>query len=167
MRKVKYLTIGGLCTALAVLFQVMPVFLTEAALPLSILSIIPIYFVTRLNSRIGFQAYMASGLLIMFITVHEGLIFFFANGIAALSLATFTNQRSSKILCIVLSTMVLTCSLLILNFAIGFPLFGGDLSISYVYQSLLILIVAFIYCILMGYLCEFTFRILKTRVFAL
>lgn len=56
MQNTKTIVLGGLLACLAALFQVLPLFLSEAFVILTIFSSIPIYIICKINPRIGILA---------------------------------------------------------------------------------------------------------------
>ncbi|HYE11030.1 MAG TPA: hypothetical protein VEF53_12700 [Patescibacteria group bacterium] len=158
MNKTKLLVLGSLMACISALFQILPVFLSEAFIILTIFSAIPIYIITRLDPKIGLAAAIISFLLIGTFSIHEALFFLFANGPIGFTLGWCCSFTSRKLLIISISSMILSCTLSFLNFIIAVPIFGTPLSGTLITQILIIFTFSIIYTFIYLYFCQLVFR---------
>lgn len=164
MYKTKILVLGALMACISALFQIIPVFLSEAFVMLTVFSAIPIYIISRMNLKIGIATGIISFVIISFFSMHEALFFIFTNGTVGVSLGCITHYTSRKVILLPLAAAILSAALSILNFAIGIPIFGAPIPGSEIVQMLIIFTFAFIYCFIYSFLCELVFK--KLRRFA-
>lgn len=158
MKNTNILVFGSLMACIASLFQILPVFLTEAFILMTVFSAVPIYIITRMSLKVGFLTFVASFLLVSFFSVHEALIFIFTNGSVGLSLGCTSYYTKRKFIIVLISAALLTWSLCILNFFIGIPVFGTDLPGTVSFQMFTILVFSIIYNFLFLKLCNSIFN---------
>ena len=127
MTKTKLLALSGLLTGMTVLFQVIPVLLTEVFVIFTILSALPLYIIARLDPRMGIASYIVAPILIMLLSTHEALFFICTNGPIGLFLGIWQYYQKSKVFTIIITGLVLTFSLGMINFVVGIPVFGTPL----------------------------------------
>lgn len=72
----KLIVIGALFAITAAVFQLLPILLSEVFVFLTIFSAIPIYVVARINPKAGVLSYFVASMIIMILSVHEGLFFY-------------------------------------------------------------------------------------------
>ena len=111
MSQVKLIVLGSLFTSLAVIFQLVPVFFSEAFILVTILGAFPIYLTAKLDPKTGVIAYITAAILITFFSSHEGLFFMCTNGIVGLSLGISHYYTNKKIIIISISAISLTFAL--------------------------------------------------------
>lgn len=158
MHETKTVVLGGLLACMAVLFQILPLFLSEAFAVLTMFSAIPVYIICRINPRIGISSTMVSFFLISLFTTHEALFFICTNGPIGASLGCCSHITSNKKFIIPISSFILSCTLSIMNFIIGIPIFGAPLPGTLVIQILVILVFSFIYSCIYLHLSNFIFK---------
>ena len=81
---VKLISIGRIFVGLAVVFQSEPVLLPVIWIELSPLSTLPIALAGMLNISLGVTVYIASVIILAFISIEECLILIFTTGILGL-----------------------------------------------------------------------------------
>ena len=154
MKKTKLLVLGSLMACMSALFQIVPVFLSEAFVIVTIFSAVPIFLISFIHPKTGFAVYLASFMLISFFSVHEALLFLFTNGPVGLSLGSCSHYTARKLIAISISSVILTCCLGILNYLIGIPVFGVALPGSIWIQFMIIIAFSFIFNFIFFKLCR-------------
>ena len=163
MKSTKTIVIGAFLICLAVLFQLVPVFLSEAFVLVTIFSGIPIYIIAKLKVKIGVAAYIVSGIIIMFVSIHEGIFFLCSNGAIGLSLGMCHNHTNKKIFIYPISAIVLSAALSIMNFIIGIPIFGFKLPVSSFIEVGIIFMFSFFYSIFYFFIIGLFVKLLNKR----
>lgn len=161
--KTRTIVIGSLLAALAALFQLMPVFFSEVFLFLTLFSAIPIYFVSRINPKAGILAYFVASMIVMTLSIHEGLFFLCTNGIVGLSLGISSFYTEKKLLIWTLSSLSLAIALGIMNYGIGVPILGCEIPGAMVTQVTIIFLVSLFYIILYYYFLSFIYKVAKIK----
>lgn len=110
--------LGGMA-AIAVLFQVSPVFFPVAGFLLSPFSSLPIAIGTLLYPQGALPMFLAASGIISIIYWQEGVIFLFATGPLGITSALAVMSSSRKWIKILISSLILTGGILILTFIIG------------------------------------------------
>ena len=164
MINTRTIIIGSLFAVIAALFQLIPTFFSEIFVFITIFSAVPIYIVSRINPKAGVLSYIVSSMIIMILSVHEGLFFLCTNGIVGISLGICSYYIRSKAITWFLSSFILTITLSIMNYGIGIPVFGGDIPGVMINQIAIIFFFSIIYNILYFYFSSFIFNILKKRL---
>ncbi len=141
--------------ALAAILQAAPVFLTEAAVALTVFSALPIYIAARLNPVTGILSYLAAFFVILFLSSHEALFFLCTNGVVGLGLGSLRYYRRKKPVTVLLSSAALTISLSIMNYGIGIPVFGTAIPGTWQLQLFLLYLFSAIYSMIYLYFAEF------------
>lgn len=160
----KTIVIGALFAVIAALFQLIPTLLSETFIFLTIFSAVPIYIVSRVNPKAGILSYFVASMIIMILSVHEGLFFLCTNGIVGISLGICSFYKKSKIITWVLSSLMLTITLSIMNYGIGIPVFGSKIPGSLAIQIAIIFAVSTIYNIFYYYFSSFIFKLVEKRI---
>lgn len=75
----------------------------------------------------------------MFFSIHEGLLFLCTNGIVGLSLGICSFYINRKSIIWIISSVILTTVLSIVNYGIGIPVFGGWIPGKIVIQLVILL----------------------------
>lgn len=161
MFNTKTIVIGALLAAIAALFQSMPILLSEAFVFLTIFSAVPIYIVSRINPKTGVLSYFVASMLVMLLSAHEGLFFLCTNGIVGISLGICSYNKKMKAITWVLSALVLTVTLSIMNYGIGIPVFGTKIPGAMIIQIAIIFLFSIIYNIFYYYFSNYIFNNLK------
>jgi hypothetical protein len=168
MDKTRAIAFGGIMTCTAVLLQCLPVFLTEAFVILTMLSALPIYIVTRIDSKTGIAALIASFILISLFSTHEALFFIFTNGPIGVVLGTLSCFKKKKSVVVLEASLVMTFTISIMNFLIGIPIFGTPIPGNLIIQIIILIMFSIVYSTLYLYFCEIVFnkirRLLKLKV---
>lgn len=154
---------GGLLICLSVVLQLIPTSFGEVFIIATILSAIPIYILSRLNPKVGFVGYIIAGILIFFFNAHEGLFFFFTNGVVGFSLGVFNYILKSKVLISIFSGIILTLSLSVVNFIVGIPVLGINLTGNLLTQVGILMLFSIIYCFIYLFLANYVYNYLKRR----
>jgi hypothetical protein len=157
----KTVVIGALFAAIAALLQLVPVFFSEIFIFLTIFSTVPIYIVSRINPKAGVLSYFVAGMLIMFLSTHEGLFFLCTNGIIGVSLGICGYYRKKKTITWLISSAVLTATLSIMNYGIGIPVFGSNIPGAIIIQIIIIFLFSILYNIIYYYFSNLIFNLLK------
>ncbi len=160
----KTIVIGALFAVIAALFQLIPTLLSETFIFLTIFSAVPIYIVSRVNPKAGILSYFVASMIIMILSVHEGLFFLCTNGIVGISLGICSCYKKSKAITLVLSSLMLTITLSIMNYGIGIPVFGSKIPGVLVIQIAIIFAVSAIYNIFYYYFSSFIFKLIEKRI---
>lgn len=155
------ITLGALFAALSALFQLIPFFFSEVLVLLTIFSALPIYIISRINPKTGILAYFVAGSLVMLLSVHEGLLFLCTNGMIGLSLGICCYFMKRRITICVISSILLTVALYIINYGIGIPVFGGDLPGELIVQLAILLSFSIIYNMIYLHFSNFIYNRLK------
>lgn len=158
MSNTKTIVLGSFLACLAALFQILPIFLSEVFVLLTMFSTIPIYIICRINPKIGVVATIASFLLVSLFSTHEALFFICTNGPVGASIGCCHHFINSKKLTIFISSIIVSCTLSIMNFIIGIPIFGAPLPGKFTVQILIIFIFSFIYNFIYYYFSALIFN---------
>ncbi len=164
MQSTKTIVLAGLLACLASLFQLLPLFLSEAFVILTIFSSIPIYIICRISPKIGIYAVITSFILISLLSPHEGLFFICTNGPVGASLGCFSHYVSNKQIIIFVSSIILSCTLCIMNFIIGIPIFGTPLSGALIIQVFLIIVISYMYTYVYWYFSQLIYKRIKNFI---
>ncbi|MBH1941860.1 hypothetical protein I5677_13235 [Mobilitalea sibirica] len=161
MNRTKMIVFGALMAALAAIIQSLPALLTEAVIFITIFSSIPIYIIARIKPTVGVLSYLVAAFLVMLISLHEALFFLFSNGVVGLSLGSCSYFMIRKLLLAVLSALMLTLSLCIINYGIGIMVFGSELPGALIVQIIIIFVFSCIYVSVYHIFADFIYRRFK------
>ncbi|MFL0266758.1 hypothetical protein [Candidatus Clostridium radicumherbarum] len=161
MSNTKTVVVGALLAVIAALFQVIPVFLSELFVILTILSAVPIYIVSRLSPKIGLLSYFTASMLIMLISTHEGIFFLCTNGIIGISLGICSYYTKKKTITWLISSVILTITLSIMNYGIGIPVFGTNIPGGIIIQLAILFIFSVVYNIFYYNFSSLIFKLIK------
>lgn len=153
MNKTKLLVVGALMACIAALFQITPVYLSEAFVILTMFSAIPIFIIAWIKPKIGIAASLASFILISLLSIHEAMIFAFANAPVGIVLGCCSHYTNKKHFIVPIAATVQSCTLIILNFAIGIPIFGVSIPGAQIIQVLIIATFSLVYNFIYLYIC--------------
>lgn len=123
MKKVnigRFICIGGILTAVAVLFQSAPVFLPAIGLALSPLSTLPIAIASVSNIALGFSVFFSSTFILAIVSVQEATILLFTTGLLGIVMGTLL-YRKGIITSILFSSIALSLGMLFLTYIVGIP----------------------------------------------
>ncbi|MCD8509028.1 MAG: hypothetical protein LRY73_03500 [Bacillus sp. (in: Bacteria)] len=93
MNSARFVSVGGMLTAFAVIFQSAPVFLPMVGLAFSPLSTLPIAIAAYLKISLGIAVYVSSALILTFIYLQEAIILVFTTGLLGVSIGTFLFRK--------------------------------------------------------------------------
>lgn len=119
---IRFVSVGGMLTALAVLFQAAPVFLPAIGLVLSPLSTLPIAIAAASNFLLGLSVLFSSAILLTIVSVQEALILLFTTGLLGIVIGTFLNKKGI-IISTLISALALSLGMIVLTYIIGVPAF--------------------------------------------
>lgn len=115
--------IGGILTALAVLFQSAPALLPGVGLALSPLSTLPIAMAAAINMALGLTVFFSSALILTFVSMQESIILLFTTGLLGITIGILT-KRKGNMISILLSGVALSLGMLCLTYIVGVPAFA-------------------------------------------
>ncbi len=130
MFKTRILVEGALFSAIAAIFQLIPIYFSEIFIFFTLVSTFPIYLITRKNVQVGITAFATCAFVIFCFSVHESIIFGFVNGLIGVSLGYMDYYLKNKIIITSLASLKLAIALCVVNFLIGIPVFGLSLKPS-------------------------------------
>ena len=131
MKMVQFVTIGGILTALTVMFQSSPVFLPAIGLTLSPFSTMPIAIAAVLSIYLGAAVLLSSTLILIIMSPQEALILLFTTGLLGTILGLLL-YRKGRFLSIIVCAVTLTLGMLVLTYIVAVPGFveiAGSLSL--------------------------------------
>jgi hypothetical protein len=161
MIKTRLLVLGGICAGLTVLFQTIPVFLSEIFVIATIFSVLPVYIMARLNPVYGISTFITAAFIIFAISPHEGIFFLLTNGIIGLALGICRHYTNYSLLQIAVSSLSLATALIISSMALGINAFGFEITDTIGLEALVLTVFSFIYCTLYMKFANFIYTILK------
>ncbi|WP_461613052.1 hypothetical protein [Clostridium sp. Marseille-QA1073] len=118
----RFICIGGILTAVAVLFQSAPVFLPVIGLTLSPLSTLPIAIAAVSNISLGFTVFFSSALILAIVSAQETIILLFTTGLLGIVIGTLL-YRKGIIISILFSSITLSLGMIFLTYIVGIPAF--------------------------------------------
>jgi hypothetical protein len=130
MNTVRFISIGGILTTIAVIFQTAPVFLPAIGLALSPFSTLPLALAAYFNISLGITVLFSSVLILTFVSVQEALILLFTTGLLGIVIGLL--YKKGLFVSILYSAITLSISMIILTYIMGISVFGdftGSLSI--------------------------------------
>lgn len=122
MKIVRFISIGGILTTLAVLFQSAPVFLPAVGLALSPFSTLPVALAAYFNISLGITVLFSSVLILTFVSVQEALILLFTTGLFGIVIGSL--YKKGLFVSILYSAIALTTGMLIQTYIVGISAFG-------------------------------------------
>ncbi len=153
-------SIGGILTSLAILFQSAPIFLPGMGLILSPLATLPIALATIRSSYLGAMVYLSSALVLILVSPQEAAIFMMTTGLLGLSLGISHNKRIVP--SIASCTIVLFIGINLLKNVIGLAVFGGlTPEAPFLVEAAVFLLFALVYSLVWVFLVRFCAHILR------
>lgn len=137
MKTVRFVTIGGLLTALTVFFQSAPVLLPTVGLALSPLSTLPVALAAVMNISLGITVWFSSVLIMIIVSPQEAIILLTTTGLQGIVMGAVL-YRKGMIFSILSSTIVLPAGMLVLTYVAGVPALGSSTSTLSLSLTLLI-----------------------------
>jgi hypothetical protein len=145
MNSSRLISMGGVLSTLAVLFQSAPIFLPAFGMALSPLSTLPIAVAAIINVYLGLAVLLSTGFILTLISAQESMILIFTTGFLGLVIGTFLYRRG-LIISIIISTIALSFGILALIYIVSIPNFIELVYILSIPLFLLILILfSFVY----------------------
>ncbi len=123
LKKIRFISLGGILTTIAVLFQSAPIFLPAVGLLFSPFSTLPVAIAALSNISLGFAVFFSSAFLLIFVHVQEAVIFLFTTGLLGIALGTFL-YRKSLVVSILCSSVALSLGMMSLTYIAGISAFG-------------------------------------------
>ncbi len=153
-------SIGGILTALAILFQSAPIFLPGMGLILSPLATLPVALATIRSSYLGIMVFLSSALVLILVNPQEAAIFIMTTGLLGLSLGISLNKRIVP--SIAVCTIVLFIGIYLLKNAAGLAVFGSLTSDApFLIEAALFALFALVYSVIWVFLVRFFAHILR------
>jgi len=118
----RLICIGGVLTAIAVLFQSAPVFLPAIGLALSPLSTLPIAIAAVSNIALGLTVFFSSALILVIVSAQETIILLFTTGLLGIIIGTLLYRKGITI-SILFSSVALFLGMIFLTYIAGIPAF--------------------------------------------
>lgn len=141
----KRITLAGLLTAIAVILHGAPVFLPVVGLALSPLSSVPIIIGALLFADRVLPMFLAVTALLFLVNVQEAIIFLLATGPLGLAAALVAVPAIPFWRKSLVSTLLLTCGILLLIFLVGLPGLQNIVSSLNIAIFLAIILFSFLY----------------------
>lgn len=130
----RFICIGGILTAVAVLFQSAPVFLPAIGLALSPLSTLPIAIAAASNIALGFAVFFSSACILAIVSAQESIILIFTTGLLGIVIGTLIFRKGIMI-SILFSSIALSFGMIFITYIAGIPAFinfAGSASTSFI-----------------------------------
>lgn len=164
MNIVRFISIGGILTTIAVLFQSAPVFLPAIGMALSPLSTLPIALAAYLNISLGITVLFSSVLILVFVSVQEALILLCTTGLLGIVLGILYKKK--LLVSILFTVLALSIGMIILTYIIGISAFGDfTSSLSIPITILFFILFSLIYAIIWNILLKrFVLYLIKIKV---
>lgn len=118
----RFICIGGILTAVAVMCQSAPVFLPAIGLVLSPLSTLPIAIAAVFNISLGLTVFFSSALILAIVSIQETIILLFTTGILGIVIGTLLYRKGLKV-SILFSSIILSLGMIFLTYIAGISAF--------------------------------------------
>ncbi len=120
-RKSQNITLGALLAAIAVVLQIMPLYLPVIGTSLSALSTLPVALASYRQRVVGLLTYISSGIIILCWNVPQAIIFLCSSGFLGLCLGILLKENYSfgRVLCS--ATLVMALGVLLAGEILGIP----------------------------------------------
>ncbi|WP_236905094.1 hypothetical protein [Clostridium formicaceticum] len=123
MNVVRFISIGGILTTIAVIFQSAPVFLPVIGLAFSPLSTLPIALAAFYNISLGIAVFFSSALILTLVSVQETVILLFTTGLLGIIMGALL-YRKGILVSILFSSAILSLGMILLTFVLDISAFG-------------------------------------------
>lgn len=154
------ISIGGIFTALAVLFQSSPVFLPGIGLILSPFATLPIALAALVSAYSGILAFLVSGFILLLINPQEAVIFLLTTGPLGLTLGL--SYTKGIIPSIGIPGGILFVGIIIMTHIAGISVFGSMvLKSSPIIDALVFILFSVIYSGIWLLILRFILKVLK------
>ena len=135
--KIRFISIGGILTAITVIFQSAPIFLPAIGLLFSPLSTLPIAIASFYNISLGVTVFFSSSFILVLVNVQEAIILLFTTGLLGIALGTFL-YRKGLFVSILFSSIILSIGMISLTYIVGISAFGDLTSLESIPLTILI-----------------------------
>lgn len=160
----KDLAFGGILTAAAVFFQIVPAIFSEIFILMTICSTFPIYIAARYNPQMGITALIAAAFLIVLINMHEALFFICTNGMIGVSLGICLHKNKKPIVAVLVTGTALTVTLSFISFVVGIPMFGVLVPEMLVLQVGFLFVFSVLYSSVFSFIAQFVYHWIMTAI---
>lgn len=133
----RFICMGGVSTAIAVLFQSAPVFLPGVGFAISPLSTLPIAIAAVSNVSLGLTVFISSALILVMVDVQETIILLFTTGLLGVVIGTLL-YRNGTIISILFSGIALSIGMMFLTYIAAIPSFVDITNTLPVYLTFII-----------------------------
>lgn len=113
------LLLSGIFISIIMVIETIAIYSGESLVIITVLSAIPIYFISRVDCIYGVISYFCVGILLFGINPHQMLFFMGTNGLVGLSLGVCKTKIKIEIIAIFLSSVFLFIGLSIVMYVIG------------------------------------------------
>lgn len=120
---VRFVSVGGILTTIAVILQSAPVFLSVIGMILSPFSTLPIALAAHSNISLGIAVYITSAMILTLVSVQEAVILIFTTGLLGIAIGTFL-YRKGIFISILFSSILLSLGMILLTFVADISAFG-------------------------------------------
>jgi len=139
----RFISIGGVLTTIAVIFQSAPVFLPAFGMVLSPLSTLPIALAAIISIPLGISVLFSTVFILILISVEEATILLLTTGLLGFVVGTLL-YRKGIILSILFSSIALSLGIIFLSYILSILAF---IEINSLKSTLLTFIIIFIFSI--------------------
>ena len=164
MNNLRGITLSGLLISTAVVMQLVPAFMSELFVVATILSSLPIFIISIINPKFGILSYLSAAILISIISIHEGMMFVFTNGLIGAVLGISGFYLKDHFRPIIVSGLFMFTSLVTLNYVIGISIFGSNIPGPILVQIMILLTFSLIYCALYNRFAHFIYKFFKKQI---
>lgn len=153
-------SVGGICCAIAGIFQLAPVFIPGFGLLLSPLSSLPVILAALYSVKCGSFTYVCTGLLVSIFSPQESVIFLLTTGVFGLIIGLTFHKK--WIMTVFFSGITLFSGINILTYFVGIAALGDALNGVATYLTVIITFVfSVVYSFLWLVFLKLIFRKLK------
>lgn len=120
-RNPRNITWGALLAAIAVVLQIMPLYLLIIGTSLSSLSTLPVALASYKQRNIGLLTYISSGIIIMCWSVPQAIIFLCSSGLLGLCLGYLIKENYPFVRILFSAALILALGILLAGEILGIP----------------------------------------------
>lgn len=159
------IVLGVILSLLAAVFQLFPVIFSSKFIFITVFSALPLYIISRIDSKIGLAAYVIAGLLTTIASFNEGITFLLASGPLGYTLGVWSSYFEEKIYTCLVSGVVLTVTFGLMNYIIGIPFLLSQIPGGFFIQIPLFFLISVIYSYIYLYLSMFIYKIINRYLY--
>ncbi|GIN87416.1 hypothetical protein J6TS2_38020 [Heyndrickxia sporothermodurans] len=162
LSQTKKLTLCSILTCSAAIFQASGGFLPVFGYIISIFSTAPVIFCSLISIQFGILSYVLTIILLVMLQPSEVLIYSFTTGLLGLGIGISILYLNRKVTIIFCSSLYLVFGILVLLYALKFPILGpiGSKTFS-LWETLGIFLFSFFYSLIWVELCLFCLKRLR------